>query len=108
MNQMSEWVRVLESAEKQNFRNSFTGDESWFFSETFLASGLLQSRDDLPSRPGQYIQTEKCLVSVKWYLSRLHSRLAVPKGEHSSSPFFIDIVVSDLQAKLCSGTQWKT
>jgi hypothetical protein len=65
-NQMAERValsyqllQALRSDEEQNFKTRVARDKSWFFLETSVRSGWSRSRDDLPSRPKQNIQTER-------------------------------------------------
>jgi hypothetical protein len=62
------------------FQRIITGDEPWFFFDRPNDSISAASRDELPQRTKQKIDTEKCLVSILWSVSRIHSFLDVPKG----------------------------
>jgi hypothetical protein len=97
--------QVLQSSEKQNFRNIVTGDESCFFLDTSDIWVIAVQRD-LPSRPKQNIK-EKCLVSIIWSPYILHGRPAVPKGDHSNSTFFANVSVPDLHRTLYLGVRPK-
>jgi hypothetical protein len=83
------------------------GEGSWFFLEIFMTYGWSGSRDDLPSRLKQNIQTEKYLISIIWSPSDIHNLLPVLKGEHCNSTFFVNVIVPDLQTNFYSGTQQK-
>jgi hypothetical protein len=99
---------VLRSGQEQNFRTIVTWDESWSFSERFVASSWSLTRDDLHSPPKQNVQTEKCLILIIWSRDGLHHLHAVLKGEHYNSTFFANDVVPHFQTNLFSGARRKT
>jgi hypothetical protein len=61
-----------------------------------------QSRDEVPERISQKIDSEKCLISVLWSVNGIHSLGDVPKVTTYDSAFFCDLIVPRLVQGLCS------
>jgi hypothetical protein len=101
-------LRALEERQGANFNRIITGDESWFFLYYRRDSAWAVSRDDLPERTRQKIDTEKYLISILWSVDGIHSLVDVPKGASYNSAFFCSAVVPSLVAELTSGTRRKT
>jgi transposase len=57
-------LEVLRREQQNNFDHVITGDESWFFIHYPNESVWAGSRDEVPVRIKQTIDTEKCLISV--------------------------------------------
>jgi hypothetical protein len=57
-------LRVLEKDEKKGFAQIITCDEFWFYFEYLYQLVWAQSRNNIPEKIKQRIDTEKCLVSV--------------------------------------------
>jgi hypothetical protein len=74
-----ELLQVVRHVKETNFEHLSTGNESWFYSEYSHDSAWNPSRVSLPIRKAQKIQT-KCLVSMIWSTSDIHSRFALPAG----------------------------
>jgi transposase len=103
-----ELLAVLERDRRNQFRNVVTGDESWFFLYYSHDSIWTQSRDEVPERISQKIDTEKCLLSVLWSVSGIHSLTDVPKGSTYNSAFLCDIVIPELVQNICSSSRRKS
>jgi transposase len=91
-----EILAVLESDPRNSFQNVITGDESWFFLYYPRFSIWAQSRDEVPERMSQKIDSEKCLISALWSVNGIHRLEDVPKGTSYDSAFFCDIIVPRL------------
>jgi hypothetical protein len=89
-------LSVLQSIRSTGFQGVIIGGESWFFLYYSLDSIWMSSRDDIPERASQKIDTEKCLISLLWSVNGIHSLVDVPKGSTYNSAFFDDTVVPSL------------
>jgi hypothetical protein len=58
------FLTALMEQKASGFQRIITGDESWFFLYCPRDSVWAASRDELPQRIKQKIDTEKCLVSI--------------------------------------------
>jgi hypothetical protein len=101
-------LKILLEDQETFFANVLTGDESWFYFEYPHESIWAPSRDDVPEKIEQKIDTEKCLISIIWSVNGIHSLLDVPKGTTYNSTFFCDIVVPDLLANVCAQRRRRT
>jgi hypothetical protein len=75
-----EILAVFESDRRTRFQNVITGDEFWFFLSYPRDSIWAQSRDEVPERISQKIDSEKSLISVLWSVNGMHSLEDVPTG----------------------------
>jgi hypothetical protein len=66
------------------------------------------SRDEVPERIKQEIDTEKWLISVLWSVNGIHSLLDVPNGIAYNTTFFCDVVIPDLLENVCAGSRRRT
>jgi hypothetical protein len=89
-------LSILSSVCSPGFQSVITGDQSWFFICYFHDSIWASSRDEVPERVSQKIDTEKCLISLLWSVSGIHSLVDVPKGNTYHSTFFCDPVVPSM------------
>jgi hypothetical protein len=89
-------LEVLETTQRTGFQRIITGHESWFSLYSSHDSVWTTSRDELPERVTQRIDTEKCLISIPWFLDGIHSLIDVPKGNTSNTTFFCNQVVPSL------------
>jgi hypothetical protein len=103
-----ELLEVVRHAKETNFEHLLTGDESWFYYEYPHDSAWVPSRATLPTRTSKRIQTKKCLISVIWSTSGIHSLLALPAGVRCDTEFFCASVLLDIQRNLCDGKHRKT
>jgi hypothetical protein len=81
---------VLPGARSTGFQSIITGDKSWFFLYYLRDSIGASSRDELPERVSQTIDTEKYPVSLLWSVNGGHSLVDVLKGSAYNAPFFCD------------------
>jgi hypothetical protein len=98
-----ELLQVMCHAKETNVKHLLTGDESWFYHEYPDGSAWAPSRTTLPARKTQKIQTTKCLVSIIWSTSGIHSLLAWPAGMRYDPEFFCVSVLPDIKRNLCDG-----
>jgi hypothetical protein len=68
----------------------------WFFFYYPCDSVWAASHDQLPRRIKQKNDAEKCLISILWLVSGIHSLLDVPKGIIYNTAFFTDDVIPGL------------
>jgi hypothetical protein len=98
-------LEVLRREQQNNFDHVITGDESWFFIDYPNESVWAGSRDEVPIRIKQTIDTEMCLISVLWSANGIHSLIDIPKGESFNSLFFCSVIVLSLVEDVCSGSR---
>jgi hypothetical protein len=103
-----EMLRILESEERHNFDTILTGDESRFYFEHHYPAALSETRDLVPTRTEQTIDTENCLISVIWSVNGIHSLLDVSKGTTYNSTFFCQSVLPDLIRNLGAHSRRRT
>jgi hypothetical protein len=90
-------LRILKQSQKTGFANIITGDELWFYFEYPHQLVWAPSRDEVPERFKQKLDTEKCLISVIWSVNGIHSLFYVPKGTTYNTTFFCDVSFPDLR-----------
>jgi hypothetical protein len=56
----------------------------------------------------QKIDAEKCMLSILWSITGIHSLIDVPKAITYNSAFLCDIVVTDLVRDICSHSRRKS
>jgi hypothetical protein len=54
------------------------------------------------------IDTEKCIISIIWSISGIHSLHALTKGKKYNSECFCQHVIPDIQQNICSSSRRKT
>jgi histone-lysine N-methyltransferase SETMAR len=109
-------LRALEERQGANCKRIITGDKFWFFLYYPRDFTWPASRNDLPEKIRQKIDTEKCLISILWSVYGIHSLVDLPKGTSYNSAFFCSAVVllcccavvPSLVAELTSDTRPKT
>jgi hypothetical protein len=101
-------LELLRREQENNFEHVVTGDESWFVLHYPNESIWVESRDEVPVRIKQTIDAEKCLISILWFVSGIHSLVDIPKGESYNSAFFCNVVGSSLVENICSGSGWRS
>jgi hypothetical protein len=89
-------LSALRSIRFTGFQSAITRDESRFF--LYFPRDLIwaASRDDVPERVSQKINTEKCLISLLWSLNGIHSPVDVLKGSTDNSTLFCDPAVPNV------------
>jgi hypothetical protein len=60
------------------------------------------SREDVPERLSQKIDIEKCLISVLWSVTDIHSLVDVPKGGSYNLQLLCEIIIPSLVDEVCS------
>jgi hypothetical protein len=103
-----ELFEVVRHAKETNVEHLLAGDESWCYYEYPHDSACAPSRATLPTRTSKKIQTKKCLISIIWSTSGVHSLLALPAGVRNDAEFFCASVLPDIERNLCDGKQRKT
>jgi hypothetical protein len=63
---------------------------------TFQYDSRIASRDKVPETPTTKINTEKCMISIIWFISGLHSHLALTKRAKYNSQYFREHVIPDI------------
>jgi hypothetical protein len=101
-------LEVLEEAELNLFEHVITGDESWFFLDYQRDSLRAESRDAVPERSKQKIDTEKCLIFVLWCVTGIHTLIDVLNGMMENADFFCHAVMSSLIADVKTDSRRKT
>jgi hypothetical protein len=61
-----ELLEILQQDGQYNFQHILTGDESWFFLQSFHHSCWSGNLDEVPEIPRQKIHSEKWLISIIW------------------------------------------
>jgi hypothetical protein len=76
----------------------------WFFLEYPHDGVWAASRDEIPEIPMAKIETEKCMISIIWSISGIHSLFALTKGMKYKYNFqsFCQHVFLDIQQNICS------
>jgi histone-lysine N-methyltransferase SETMAR len=101
-------LAALEESRQTGFERLITGDESWFYISYPHESVWAASREDVPERLRQKIDTEKCLISILWSVNGIHSLLDIPKGMTYNTAFLCDTVIPSLIADITSRGRRKT
>jgi histone-lysine N-methyltransferase SETMAR len=104
----SQLLTIFQQDQQNNFERIITGDESWFYLQYANESAWAESRDQLPVRVSQKINTEKCLISVLWSANGIHALLDVPKGDSYNSRFFCEAVMPSVVSNICSHARRKS
>jgi hypothetical protein len=98
-------LMLLKENQKTGFANIITSDESWFYFEYSHQSVWVPSRDEVPERIKQKIDTKKCLDSVIWSVNGIHSLLGVPKGTPYNTTFFCNVAIPDFLENIRAGSR---
>jgi hypothetical protein len=81
----------VHHAKETNFEHLLTGDGLWLYYEYPRGSTWVSLTATFPTRKAQKIQTKKCLVSIIWSTSSIHSLLALPAGMRYGAEFFMHL-----------------
>jgi hypothetical protein len=81
----------MRHAKETNFKHVLTGHETWFYYEYPHDSAWAPLRATLPTRTSKKIQAKKCLISIIWPTSGIHSLLALPAGVQYDAEFLADL-----------------
>jgi hypothetical protein len=99
---------VLQNVHSTGFQSAITGDESWFFLYYPRYSIWALSRDEVPERVSQRIDTEKCLISLLWPVNGIDSPGDVQKGSTYNSALFCDTAIPNLFDGITSHSRRKS
>jgi hypothetical protein len=98
----------LMEPKASEFQRIFTRNELRLFFHYPRDSVWGALRDQGTQRINQKIDTEKCLVSIFWSVSEIHTRLGVPTGTTYNTVFFTVTVVPSLTENVGVRTRGKT
>jgi hypothetical protein len=90
------------------FHRIITGDELCFFFSCPCNSVWAASRDELPQRIKQKIDTGKCLVMILWSVNGIRSLPDIPKVTAYNTAFFNDADMPSLIENVESRIRRKT
>jgi hypothetical protein len=66
------------------------------------------SRDDAPETRITKVHTEKCIISIIWSISEIHSLFAFAKGPRSNSHHFCQQSIPDIHQRISSSSRRKS
>jgi hypothetical protein len=89
---------ALEEVERNVFEHVITGAESWFYIYYSRDSLWAESRDAVPEKTKQKIDTEKCLIYVLWSVNGIHHLIDMLKTMTENADFFRHTVMPSLIA----------
>jgi hypothetical protein len=102
-------LEILQHCQAMDFVNFLTRDESWFFWNIpiMLYHGVwAASRDAVPETLMTKIDPEKCMISIIWSISGIHSLLALTKDVKYkfNSQYLCQYGIPDIQQRMCSSS----
>jgi hypothetical protein len=100
MKKCQELRRLLERMEGSNFRNTVTGDESWFTFELQQSAKWRTSREDVPQRVRQQIGTRKFMLTLIWGVEGFHVVDLMTSQRSFDSQYFADNIMVPLVQKV--------
>jgi hypothetical protein len=86
-------LTALTEQKARGFQRIIAGNELSVFLCNFRNSVRAASHDELAQRIKHKIYTEKCLVSILWWVNRIHSLLEVSKGTTHNTMFITEAVM---------------
>jgi hypothetical protein len=93
-------LAILEGMKKTNFHNLVTGDERWFTLEFQHSAKWCVSRDDVPQKARQRIDTAKSMPTVIWGVERFHVVDLMTTQLSFNSQYFVENVMARLMSKV--------
>jgi hypothetical protein len=99
---------VLKNGKESDFHNAVADDELWLYFEYPHKWAWVTSRDEVPGRINQIIDTWKCVFRIIWFVNGIYSLIDVPKGTIYDSLFFCDSFVFDWIVNFCAQSWRKT
>jgi hypothetical protein len=97
----------LPSSELCEFLDRDESCVSWEASP-FWCGVWAASRENIPETPVTKIDSVKGMISIIWFISGIHSLLALAKGMKYNSQSFCQDVIPDIQQTICSSSHRKT
>jgi hypothetical protein len=97
-------LEILQHCQATDFVNFLTGDELWLFLEHPHYVFWAASRDEVLETPMTRIGTEKCMISIIWFISRIRSPVALTKEMKRNSQYFSRHLFPDIQQSFCSSS----
>jgi hypothetical protein len=97
----------VRQARETNVGNLLTGDDSWFDCDHSQDSAWAPSRDPLPTLASKKSESKKCLTSLIWSPSGIHSFLALLSRVRYNTEFFCTFVLPNIERSLCDGKRKK-
>jgi hypothetical protein len=110
-------VRVQMSRELDNspvfelqkiFAKIIIGDESWYYWSYVESSMWARSRDDVPTRPRQKIDSKGSMFTIFFSGEKLASFDSLPKDQNMDSYYLCNTVMEDVKASTLTGTRKTT
>jgi histone-lysine N-methyltransferase SETMAR len=98
---------LMEDAEN-NFVNIVTGDESWYYWSYAHTSQWSPSRDNVPTRTQQKIDSKKSMFTLIFSGHGLLALVDLPKGQKLNSQYFCDVVLTRTQQAIKAITKKRT
>ena len=89
-------LKILEKAEKKNFINIMTGDESWFYFNYQSSHMYAASRDEVPTSTQKKIDSEKIMLTMFFNGNSLLCIDFLPKGKKYNQRYFIDNIIEEI------------
>jgi hypothetical protein len=81
-------LEILQHCQATDFANFLTWDESWLFLESPHCDMSATSRGKLTKTAMTEIDTEKCTISIIWFISGIHIPFALTEGMKYNSQSF--------------------
>lgn len=93
-------LKSLKSAEKNNFRFFYTGDESWFYLTTDHTIQWLPP-DEVPSfREKKTISSKKFMLTIFWNVNGFPIVNVLPENEKFTANYFINAILEEIYQKI--------
>ena len=91
---------VLRVQKRKGFHRILTGDESWFYLQYDHKHVWSISKEEVPERVSQKIQTKKIMLTVIWNIDQFYIINLMKNNENFNSEYFIHNVIKPLENKL--------
>jgi hypothetical protein len=89
---------------EKNFATIITGDKSWCYWSYAELLMWAQTRDDLPPRPLQKINSTKSIVTMFFSSENLAFLGSLPKGQNMDSDYFCNTLLEGVKTGAFAGT----
>jgi hypothetical protein len=100
-------LEISQHCQATDFVNFLTGDKSWFFLSILMIVHYgvwAASRDEVQETLMTKIGIEKCMISIPWSISGIHSLFALNNSMKHSFKHFCQHVIPDIQQNICASS----
>lgn len=90
-------LNILEKAQKNNFVNVMTGDESLFYFRYQSSHMYAESKEKVPNRISKKIDSKKVMITMFFNGNSLLCFDMLPKGKKYNQEYFINNIIEEIK-----------